>query len=170
MNRKLLSTITVIVAITGIVFALVPFSSSLQPSQKAKSERPQFDISNLSIGNYQFGKPNNDEKWSAKFMIIKDWDNSIYVNLIPVDDNKVFLPDRFWRWTGHFCDDLRPVLDDNNKIAPSGEILCHDENLPDGGREYWRWSYDGTSKNKWIADMYTPEFEIKGNVIYVNAL
>ena len=100
-------------------------------------------------------------------MIIKDWDEEVYVHLVPVEGDKIFLPDRFWRWTGYSCNDFRPELGENNKILPSGNILCHDSDMPEWSNENWRWSYDGKSKTEWVADMYSPEFEYHSNVVYI---
>ena len=167
MNRKILIASTITLALIGVLLTSVPFTGSLQPSEKAKSARPQFDISNLGNGEYQFKKPDSDERWNSKFLIIRDWDGEVYVNLVPVENGKVFMPDRFWRWTGHHCSDLRPETGDDNKILPSGEILCHDSDMPEWSKEKWRWTYDGRSKTDWVADMFKPQFEFRSNVVYV---
>ena len=168
MARKALLIATILLATIGIVLATIPFTTSMKPSERAKSARSQHDISKLQSGEYLFEKFGRKAAWDEKVLIIRDWDGEIYSYLVPTIKGKVSMPEKFWGWGYYQCEDFRPTLNSDKRILESGVIACHDTNAPDWGKKVWKWSYDGKSKYHWIADMYAPGFEVKSDVLYIN--
>ena len=134
MMRRVLIVATSILGLVGVTLVLVPFSSSMHPSERAKAARSQHDISNLSTGEFIFERFGRESAWEEKVLIIRDWDNSIYAYLVPTELDQVAIPDRFWGFAVYLCSDFRPELDSNQKIKVSGVITCHDREAPGGGQ------------------------------------
>ncbi|WP_428604126.1 hypothetical protein [Sedimenticola sp.] len=167
MKRKLVITV-VIFALVGLVFFLYMLGASLQPSAQAKSERSQHDISTLKPGQYRiehFGRP---DAWSDEVLLIRDWDKKYYAYLLPTENGKVILPDRWWGWGYYHCADFRPELDELGFIKKDGIIKCHDKETREWGISLWEWTYDGSPKDKWGIDMYSPPIEVNNGTLYIN--
>lgn len=146
------------------------FLGSMSPSASAKSARASHDISHLENGDFLFEKLGRKDAWNTKVLIIKDWDNSLFVYLIPTEADKVPLPERWWGWAafGVYCTDFGPQQDESKKILRSGFVTCKDEPPEEGNFDYWQWAYSGVSKNKWIANLYQPKYELIENYVYIN--
>ena len=167
LRRKLLVACTFIVAAVGIAIASIPFTGSMHPSERAKSARSQHDVSSLGNGDFVFENLNKKDLWDAKILIIRDWRGEVFSHLIPMKEDKVILPDYFWGFGYFYCSEFGPetVV---SKIVPAGKIKCHDKDLPEWGKELWQWSYSGEPNSEWMVKMYSPGFELRDNVLYVN--
>ena len=151
----------------AIVFIL---SGSMSPSASAKAARSSHDISQLEPGDYLFEDLGRKNAWNAKVLIIKDWDSSLYVYLVPTENGKVPLPERWWGWAafGVYCKDFGPETDTNSKILKSGTIKCLDKPSENESFETWLWTYDGKSRGSWITELYRPKFEVVEQNVYIN--
>ena len=168
--KRILQSILLIMLIIGLVSIFGLLSSGLNPSEQAKSERSQHDITDLVKGSYYFIKFNRENAWNHKVLIIKDWDGKIFVHLLPTENNEVSLPDRFWGWAVTTCINFGPELESNEKISKSGIIKCHDKDDQGwGGFSRWKWNYSGKSLVEWTPDLYSPKYEIKDGTLYVNS-
>ncbi|MET1077398.1 MAG: hypothetical protein ABWY06_05175 [Pseudomonas sp.] len=168
MRKKILLTCTLTMFLAGIALAAAPFFWSMAPSAKAKAARSQHDISTLQPGDYRFEPFGRTSPWDEMVLIIKDWDGSIYAHLLPTDKGRVVLPENFWGLGYYFCEKFAPETVPDGKLKKSGNIKCHDSNLPEWSEDRWQWSYNGTSQKRWTIDMYTPGHEIKGNYLYID--
>ena len=151
----------------GILIAYV-LGDSMQPSARAKAARSQHDVSTLKNGSYRieaFSRPNF---WANKVLLIRDWDNQLYVYILPTKDEKTIMPDRWWGWGYYDCADFRPDLDKTGSIKKSGSIRCHDKEKPEWMADQWEWSYDGTPKDQWGINMNSPSTELKSGTLYIN--
>lgn len=154
--------------IVAIALMVYVFVSSLQPSARAKAARSQHDIRELQAGQYRYDIFSRGSAWNEKVLLIRDWDHRLYVYLVPTEDDKVPLPERWWWWGWHKCSDFRPETDKTGFLKKGGVIKCHDEDLPEWGMELWQWSYDGEPKKNWIAKMKAPSIDLKDDYIYIN--
>lgn len=145
------------------------FSGSMSPSNKAKAARSQHDISKLTKGSYLFERFQRANSWSGKVLIIKDWDENIYVHMIPTETDSVIMPERFWGWGYYQCKNFGPDLNKNRSLVKLGKIRCHDKDAPEWmAKEQWVWKYSGKSEGIWMDDMYSPSYDIQENTLYIN--
>ena len=151
-------------------FALfIMLSGSLSLSEREKSKRSQHDISKLDTGSYQIDYFKNNKEMEQKVLIIKDWSNKIYVHILPLENNVVVMPERWWGWGYFHCNDFSPEVIENNKIRKHGKIKCHDKNAPEWLKESeWVWEYSGKSLGQRTHDMISRSYEINHNTLYVN--
>lgn len=166
--RKSLTLLVSVLALTGLGFVFFVAGKSMQPSDKAKSERSQHDLSTLIPGQYRIDKFGRGNAWNEKVLLIRDWDGKIYAYLIPTKDDKVTLPDRFWGWGYYDCSDFRPEVDEGGHLLKDGIIKCHDKDTPEWGASLWQWSYSGKPKDKWGIQMYAPSIEVTDTTLYIN--
>ena len=124
--------------IVGAVLVLYVLGGSMQPSAKAKAERSQHDISNLDVGQFRYDAFGRGSAWGEKVLLIKDWDQRLYVYLVPTEDGKVPLPENWWWWGWHKCADFRPETNNNGFLKKNGVIRCHDRDTPEWGKDLWR--------------------------------
>lgn len=156
--------------VIGISSILILFTSSLNPSEKAKSERSQHDISKLQAGSYIFEFLKRDNLLNRKVLIIKDWNDELFVHFLPTKDGAVTLPDIYWSWVVTTCIDFGPETESNGNILNSGKIRCHDIDEPAGWSfDNWQWGYNGKSLVEWKPDLISPKYEIKDGILYVNS-
>ncbi len=169
MRKKILTTLMAIILLSGLYFSSIPFTSSLKPSAKAKSDRVHIDISKIECGAYAFEKFYRDNAWNFKVLILKEENCSLHVYLIPTKENKVIMPERFWGHGSGFCSDFSPTVDANNKLLAQGEIICKDKILEQLYISDLKWSYSGKSLSKWVVeDLYSPKYEMQNNVLILS--
>ncbi|WP_444930827.1 hypothetical protein ACJJIF_03325 [Microbulbifer sp. SSSA002] len=168
MKKKIILTCTILMLFGGIGLASSPFIYSMKPSAKAKAGRSQHDISRLEAGDFIFEGFDRASAWDESVLIIKDWDGSIYSYMVPIEQGKVIMPDRWWGWGYFHCANFGPEMRVDNKIKKSGYIKCHDTDVSEWQREEWVWSYSGKSQKSWVESMYSPGHEINGNYLYIN--
>ena len=167
MKRVLTISVTVL-SFVGMGFIAFVFGASMQPSARAKSERSQHDISTINPGQYRiepFGRP---DAWNDKVLLIRDWNEEYYVFLLPTENGKVALPDRWWGWGYYHCAEFRPELNESGSIVKGGAIKCHDKATPEWGASLWEWKYDGSPTDKWGIHMYAPPVEIANGTLFIN--
>ncbi|QKE63319.1 hypothetical protein HNE05_08065 [Aquipseudomonas campi] len=155
-------------AATGIVFILFVLGASIQPSAKAKAARSQHDISTLHPGEYRFESFGRDSAWNEIVLLVKDWDETLYVYLLPTKDSKVILPERWWGYGYYECSKFSPEADESGKLLKGGIIKCHDKETPEWGSSLWQWAYNGSPKDDWGIKMYSPPVEAKNGMLYIN--
>ncbi len=152
-----------------IVAVLFVFAGSMKVSDKVLAERSQHDISKLQNGDYIFEKFRRNED-GARILILKDWDSNLYVHLVPLEQEKVPMPEPFWGFGYYHCKYFGPDHDVNHKLLKSGKIRCHDDEAPKWMvDDQWVWEYSGkAAAGSWSHDMISPKYEIKGNTVYIN--
>lgn len=164
MKKKLwlLTLVLLIIAAGNIIFVS---TSALQPSERAKAQRSFYFIGDLETGDYRFEAFDRKTKWNDIVLVLRDWDGVIYAYLVPTNNGRIPMPDRFWGWGWYDCEDFRPELDLNGKIKKDGVVKCHDNNP---NINSWEWSYNGSPRYKWLPVMYAPPVEIVGDKLFIN--
>lgn len=166
--KKTLAYAIGVMSLSGLTFMALVFGASMQPSDRAKSERSQHNISTLKLGHYRIEPFSRGSAWNDVVLLIRDWDEKYYAYLIPTENGKVPLPDRWWGWGYYHCTDFRPELDTSGTIIKNGIIKCHDKDTPEWGASLWEWSYNGNPKDKWGINMYSPPVEVVDGTLYIN--
>lgn len=145
----------------GVLLIMVPFIKSMNPSAKAGTQLPYFDISTLSPGEYILSKSIGE----VEYLILKDYDSNLYAYWMPVKDNRILMPDRHWWHWGGLCSSFGPDAL-NGKLLANGEIRCRDVIYPDGSSSpEWRWTYDGKNLGRYTDDMERVKFTIEGRYL-----
>ena len=166
--KKALITGLVVLSLLGAILVTSILGASMQPSEKEKSARSQHYIANLKVGQYLIEPFGRDTAWNEKVLIIRDWDSSIYTYLLPTENEKFTMPDRWWGWGYYHCTDFRPEVELVGTIRKNGIIKCHDNETPEWGASLWEWSYNGKPVIKWGIDMYSPTTEVVNGTLYIN--
>lgn len=154
---------TGIAGIAAIATILFPLLVSLQPSAKAGEGLPQIDISGLEAGTF-IRVPLMQNRWREEFLIMMDYDSSVYVYALPMMDDKVLMPDVEWWRAGGFCSNFGPELD-GTRIKPDGVFRCHDEGWGAGQMPEWRWTYKGENLGSHTPDLVVPKFRIEAHYV-----
>ena len=145
------------------------FTGSMSPSEQARSERSHHVIKNMKVGTYQLLEFKRQTAWNDKVLIIKDWSENLHVHLLPTENGSISLPDRYWGWAMYGCNNFGPETDANDNIVKNGIIKCHDKDMPKWWNpKQWLWSYSGKALHEWLPDMYSPKYEIKEGILYIN--
>lgn len=168
MRKTALVMITILMLMTGISFAVSPLILSMEPSAKAKSERSRHNISSLQRGQFLFEHFERANPWNQAVLIIRDWDGTVYSYLVPMEDNRVLMPDMYWGRTVYDCTDFGPEIEISGRIKASGVIKCHDPDVQAWWRDHWRWSYNGQTIHPPMGNMYSPDHEIQGEYLFIN--
>lgn len=167
-TKKIILALIFCLTAVGLALATMALASSLAPSAKAKSDRAQHDISHLRPGSYLLERFGRSSARKEKVLIIRTWENDLFVYLMPTVEGKIPIPEYGWGDGEHYCRHIAPETAENGQLKRFGEIVCHDADAPPWGKNSWRWAYDGTAKSNWLASMDSPEFEVHGSVIYIN--
>jgi len=166
MRKKILLTIVMIMILSGIVFACVPFVGALKPPANAGENLPAVDVSKLENGDFIIYDSEADYYFKPRYLIIKGYDSKIRVFEYPTR-GYVRLPDyRWYRW-GPRCQDFGPETV-NGKLKPNGMILCKDKEALDWLSDEMHWDYNGENLGKYTEDMNSTKFKIKGHFLYLH--
>ncbi len=157
-----------ILGFAGLIAVAFILAAALQPSAKSKAERSQHDITSVGPGQYVIAPFRRSDTRFDEVLIVRDWDNAVHVYLLPTEDGKVILPERWWGMGYHRCADFRPELNDEGRILKGGSITCHDAEFPAWGKSQWEWSLDGKPKSEYGIAMYSPAFEVRDHTVYIN--
>ena len=103
-----------------------------------------------------------------RVLILRTWQGDVRVHLIPMHQGKTPIIGVNGTWEGNFCRDIGPETTLDGKLKRNGDIACLDPEVPQWGKLGWRWSYDGSPKSNWLASMDSPDFELRGNTVYIN--
>ncbi|VAW70755.1 hypothetical protein MNBD_GAMMA10-2712 [hydrothermal vent metagenome] len=159
----------ILLTLIGLSTILGVFSGSMSPSERARSERSQHDIKKIEPGSYLLVSFKRKTALNDKVLIIKDWSGNLYVHLLPTKNKTVSLPDRYWGWAVYGCKDFGPETDKNNNIIKNGSIKCHDTDMPEWfDPNQWLWSYSGKAAHEWLPNMFSPKYEIKEDILFIN--
>ncbi|HED35618.1 MAG TPA: hypothetical protein ENJ08_15595 [Gammaproteobacteria bacterium] len=166
--KKTLQIIISIFSLISLFAIILLFSNSMLPSERAKAERPSHNIKSLKNGSYILTKLNRKNAWDQHVLIIKNWSGKFFVHIVPTKNGLVTMPDYWWGWGYYHCKNFGPETDENNNIKKQGLILCHDKNINDWEHERWRWTYSGKALSEWVSDIKSPDFEVRGDILYIN--
>ena len=126
---------------------------------------PKIDISGLKDGDYLVQDDPKKGFFTAKYLVIRDYDSKLYVYTVPFRDGQTILPDLSWWRFGAVCDNFGPDME-GSKIKPSGLIQCQDHDRPDiQNSKEWQWSYSGNNQGEYTSDMEVPRYAIEGNYV-----
>ncbi len=155
--KKKLVILTSILFFVGLAFAAAPFISSLNPTVRSVHESLHIPIGELAKGKY-FIK----DLPHSRLFVLNAYDSGVRVYLVPMQRERVQMPDLAWFRVGGFCNTFEPEMDDG-KLKPGGVFRCMDKNLNKWQEQEWLWSYEGKNLGKYTEDMYVPRHLVKNN-------
>jgi hypothetical protein len=151
MYRKALSYSLLVIFIVGVVYILVPFTSSLQPSADALNKAPHLDLSSVKKGQRsEFKVPH------FKIYISKLGNSKINAVAIPFRDGAYQLPEFNWQ---------RPLLPCKSFIQDFGYQCLDVIDNKLVWYSYMKWDNNGNyiGENKWdkkIPNLLIPKYKI----------
>lgn len=149
-RRKLLLILTASTIFTGLLFAAVPFVTSLNPNDRASNASTVWvEISKVpDVGALEVDLHRN------KALVVKRPELKVY--LFPYYDGAYRLPDRTW---------ARPVVPCDKLTINTEGFACTDANLHEFWVEEAKWDLDGKNKGSWMPDLKTSNFALQGKYL-----
>ncbi|MFT5258973.1 MAG: hypothetical protein ACI9J2_000834 [Saprospiraceae bacterium] len=148
-------------AFVGMVCLLFVFGNSLRPASKVEANRSYVDVSKMSMGTYQF-----IDEGTSVFLVMRDYDSSLYVYWLPTSSKGTLLPDKHWNSPFYTCTDFGPERIDE-RMKESGVIKCHDKVLD---RKEFTWTYAGKNLGEHTDDMRIPKYRVEGDYLVLESL
>ncbi|MES9834665.1 MAG: hypothetical protein ABW139_20730 [Candidatus Thiodiazotropha sp. DIVDIV] len=151
MKRKILTFITALFGISGLVVAAVPFIGSLNVSERALANRPHITIDHIGEGESEI-ITSEGATYSMTFMVYRSLKGDVRVWKIPVYKGKIILPDIHWGRWAMLCDEF--TLDKVKNV-----FRCLDEHLQQYSwvTDEMLWDVDGKNLGKFTEDMILAE-------------
>ena len=151
MKRKILTFITTLFGISGLVVAAVPFIGSLNVSERALANRPHITIDHIGEGESEI-ITSEGATYSMTFMVYRSLKGDVRVWKIPVYKGKIILPDIHWGRWAMLCDEF--TLDKVKNV-----FRCLDEHLQQYSwvTDEMLWDVDGKNLGKFTEDMILAE-------------
>lgn len=165
-QRKRLTIVLSGLVVIGMVLAAIPFIRSMNPSARAEAALPYIDVSSLSPGSFSMEKMEGMHYFEDAYLLLRDYDQQLYVYLLSLHEGKVLLPDIHWFRFGGLCEKFSPEME-NGKLKRGGTIKCHDKLDNNWWAQEWRWSYDGKNLGKSTDDLVKPKYSIKGDYLTI---
>lgn len=145
--RKVLVLGVAVTAFVGIVFAAVPFISSLGPTDKVREDaKLRVKISTIP----EHGALEVDWRYYKVFVVRQPSPTAF---LMPYYDGAYRLPDPTWDCAYLPCEKF--------SIGGNG-FSCVDPKINEGWRENARWDLAGNSKSKWMPNLQLAPYRIEG--------
>ena len=149
-RRKLLVSLTGVIVLIGFVFAAIPFVSSMNPNEVAKSKaRVRVEISAIP----EVGALEVDYQWYKALVVKKP---ELVVFLMPYYEGAYRLPDPTWKRSFVPCD--------NFAISSQG-FACEDDKLHESWNEQARWDLQGNNKGTWMPNLQKTNFKLEGKYL-----
>ncbi|WP_163834007.1 hypothetical protein [Spartinivicinus ruber] len=150
-------TFTSIIAVTGLMFARLPFIYSLKPNAKADAALPRIDVSDIKPGTYIFlphpiyGELYSGYSWSV--MIYRKHDGTVKAWDLTTRNGAVGMPDLHWWRPFYDCKQFGPTVI-NGEVQENLPIQCHDADIPSNWwANEWRWNISGKNLGKMMSDL-----------------
>ncbi|WP_444914544.1 hypothetical protein [Microbulbifer sp. TRSA007] len=152
-RRKLLSLVTTLSILIGLVFVATPFFASMNPNKAAKSSsKIRIDLSEIP----EAGALEVDYQW-YKALVVKNPEMTVFV--VPYSDGTYWLPDPTWE---------RPFLPCNKFLIRKDGFYCKDPSLHEGWHEQAQWDSQGSNKGTWMPDLQKLNFRIQGKYLVLS--
>lgn len=148
-----------LVGIGGII-GLLGQSMSPKQNQKAWSERPTIDISQLAMGETLLVKypieacwwHHSGNRYCTYVFLYRVSKQEVRAWYVQATSEGIGMPDNYW-WMKPFylCKHFAP---DPKRRSGKKEryFRCHDETMPEYWKDYWVWDLHGKSQS-WMRDM-----------------
>ncbi len=158
-RRDQLVNLVRLFSLIAVVAISIPFILSLLPSRNAGSDLPHIYIGDMPAGSYRI-EASGVKGWvGKKWLVIRDYDEKIYLYTLPADEGRILLPDTTWYRYAGSCEKFHPEME-NKRIKPGGVVKCHDEPLRD--QTEWRWTYQGKSLGNSTPDLPRQRYSLEG--------
>lgn len=155
-------------ALIGLMITTLNILYSMKPGERALLSLQHIDISGLDNGSFLIKNNQNQGYNQEKYLVIRDHNAKLYVYVLPVNNNKVILPDVRWRWRrGPACSAFGPEME-GASIRKNGVIKCQDKNSGLSSFTEFHWTYDGNNSGRYTEDMIAQKHRVIENNIIIN--
>ena len=181
-SRTLLTRVTFLLVLIGLIFALIPFLSSLTPTEMAGESMLRVDVSKLQPNEYKILKKiksskvdNSDGSTTYKpgtsLLIIRDVNEDYYVYRLPTWEGEVLMPGpRSWNVIDEgACRNFGPEILDGI-IHTNTSITCLDENFEGYFSKHWQWTLSGQNISNKLPDLMAVKYIKEGNELALKSV
>jgi hypothetical protein len=147
MKRKILTFITALFGVSGLVTAAVPFVASLNVSERALANRPHIPIDHIGLGDSALITAEGSS-YSMTFMVYRSLKGEVRVWNIPTHKGKAILPDIRWGRWAMLCNEF--TLDKERNV-----FRCLDDKLQQYSwvTDEMLWDLNGMNLGTFTEDM-----------------
>lgn len=159
MKRKYLLSAVVVLGLTGLALAAIPFIQTFNPTARAINGLPHIDISELEKGRYV------RVDWvQSRVFVLRLPDDTVRVYSVGFTNGRYWLPhfDGVKGWA--LCRDFGPdgkdgVLDINARFR------CRDSDIPSLREERFAWDLAGRNLESRADDLTIPKYRIQAGFV-----
>ena len=170
-RKKFLISITTLIILVGVGFALSPFILSLNPPSHLPDYADPINITGLNDNSIKVVRLKESRKvdtgtgtrWESgdALVIVKTKHPDFYVYWVPTWESRYPMPMKFWGQHEGYCDEYG-LKKANGELV----ITCLSTEAPEFLYKEWIWSVDGKALGKQNPNLVKVNFRVQNEDLY----